>query len=296
MGRKRAWSPDSFAEVFCDRRDQLERRRIEMVLQRYDEKTAKQYASDIAYIKTCAEECGDDPLDQAWFADFLTLQMERCSAEVGGRIKAAYKIWLQTNRIEIDLPLWKLLGWAVEGHRKKTNEGKPVRGAITFDKLLQLCEVCARAGASPYISGFLVVYCACLRHCQISSMIAGDVSFPPGPHARILCRIGNKGKLANNTNRTHTAFGGQKLLREVVKGKAQKERLFPFWDHDFARWLVREAAKSFEWHPGYIWDGVHNVRYGARQDLANDIEESMRREMAKGAWQSWSACVWYARL
>lgn len=300
MGRKRSLSVDEFTERFNVDRSGRERRRAERLMGRFAKATFAQYQSDIEYIRRCSEKTNHDSLDQQWFSAFIDIQLSSgTGAEVVGRMKAAYRVWLVINGQVINEVIWSSLGWEISGVRRMAAEFKSPRGAIGFDKLIKVIQVSHELGHELYTAGLLLAFSACLRHTQIMTLTVSDVLFDQREVADVVLRLrsGNKGKgNAARTSYPRTAFGCKKLLGYVTQQRGDAELLFPFWDRKIANWVIKTTALKEGWDCNQTWGGVHCIRHGARITQDTSLDTAMKLEMRKGGWKSVSACVWYSRI
>lgn len=268
MGRKRSLSVDDFTVKFKERNEaQRESRRVERVLSRYAKESYKQYLSDIKYICACSDATGNISTDQTWFSSFVDVQLsEGVGAEVVGRLKAAYRVWLVLNGVELDEVLWISLGWEIAGVKRAANELKVPRGAIGFDKLLQVIEVAHELGHSLYTAGFLLAFSACLRHAHVMTLKVSDVLFDGREQDDVVLRLrfGNKDKFPSSggarQSYPRTAFGCKNLLMHVTLGRGDSELLFPFWDRKVANWIIRTTSIKCGWDSSQTWEGLHPAR------------------------------------
>lgn len=303
MGRTRLVSVEKYAifrSVTSKGRDERRKGRL---LKRLQPGTSRMYLSDMKYICKCALVTQQDPLSDVFFSEFLDVQMVAgASGAVVTRLKAAYLCLRRMENRPVDSDWWHQLTMEVEGERTYQEAAKAPTGAVDWEKLLQLQQVCFASGLPMYASGFALALCAGLRHQQLQNLVVSDLLFQSSGddvtlRIRAACkRKGEDGRAVRKEGMAKTAFGAKYLLQHLKEGKADCEKLFPHWCAKTANGIISMTAAVQRWSSSCVWRGMHCLRHGARLSHELSLQRLALQEMQKGGWKTKAMSDYYGKV
>ena len=261
--------------------------------------TKKKYSVQRGVMKRFLKKRGWHTMTVSRFEDFLAgMVLQKRSGGTARTYRAAWMFWRELDGLRLPSShQMRKISRVIKGmsYQAGAAPGLP-RGALDSGMLKQLRFHCEVNGLRMYADGFALCFYGMLRHRQLVDLRRWDVR--RGVRKGPLLALGKKKAFCADRCRWQDLShfkavpNCRSLLRDVCKSKRGRDKVFKDWDQHFARKLIQEAAKVFEWDTTVRWDGVHCFRHGAAQEwhvVKKDKVQSMMRRA------TWSACASAAR-
>jgi len=180
-----------------------------------------------------------------------------------------------------------------QGRKRLEEDNDPddgIRGAITKDKGEQLVKYILAKGQRMYALGVIIAHGGLLRHGELMNMCHEHFYKEAGQwNAKV---IGGKFRDEDHIDYVYLDDCEKAISEAVKQGKCGK--VFPDWDPEVVRSMIRECAAQNKWDTNRKWD-FHCLRHGKAVDnrLAGMPKEL---RMERGRWKEESVEKHYSRF
>ena len=258
------------------------------------EDTAKSYEAKIRELKRFANVMGMKSCDFKTLELFLVgIQADGFSASVGTTAACAWKFQRKLDgKKKISTTEAEKIQTMLDGWSYRSDEQyKTPRGVLDSAKLKILTRYAINQGQPMYAFGFVLAWQLMLRHGRLPAFTVGNVRM--GTDVGDIIWVDRRKNFNAKSMKTQSRGQFKPVrnmtvwLRKWTKGRAETEKLLPYWDQKVACAIIRSCAKEHEWDTTVEWDGPHCERYGANEErtLLTEPAIEIMLHMKRADWK-----------